>query len=110
MKFPASMVSEAGHTDPPPEPVPGLESTLLESNDPPTPEVAAGAPCVWCGHVQAEGALCDRCGMQRHRGARAHTAPAQGDDGETLVVCGECGLPTPPPRCRGCGARVSGPE
>lgn len=99
-------VAAAGHSDPMPEPVPGLEPTAVVAPGTPTPALAPDAPCVWCGHVQRAGRLCDRCGMQRHRGEspgnRAQDADAEAEGN----VCPECGSTGQSGRCHNCGARV----
>ena len=102
--FPPDVVHTAGHADPPPEPVPGLELTAVVAPALPTPALAPNAPCVWCGHVQGEGRICDRCGMQRHRGERLGTPAAATDD--DTPGCPECGHPSAGSRCRNCGARL----
>ncbi|RMG21585.1 MAG: hypothetical protein D6729_00450 [Deltaproteobacteria bacterium] len=108
--FSLSVVRAAGHAVEA-APLEGLEPTRYETPGAPVAPVADDAPCVWCRHVQKGGKFCERCGMERHRGrARSdeqvpgHLLP------EGWARCGECGLPTPPPRCRGCGARVAWPD
>lgn len=103
--FPASQVREAGHAPPEVEPVPGLEPTRVDTPPTAPAPLAADAPCVWCGHVQSAGRLCDRCGMQRHRGAGpgggAAAAEAEGPS------CPECGLlVTRGSVCPNCGIRL----
>ncbi|MDF1565220.1 MAG: hypothetical protein P1V51_19440 [Deltaproteobacteria bacterium] len=117
MPFPKAEVASQGHVDAPVAMIEGLETTAVAAPDP-TPATAAlteSSPCVWCSHVQASGLICERCGMQRHRGRRVtKDANENGipDHLEEIVVpCSDCGLPgLAPGRCRGCGAKMRVPE
>ena len=68
--FPKGQVATLGHRDPPVVPMEGLETTAVVAPGAASvvPAVTANSPCVWCKHVQPSGLICDRCGMQRHRG------------------------------------------
>ncbi|HZN95251.1 MAG TPA: hypothetical protein VFB81_21215 [Myxococcales bacterium] len=78
-------------------------------------EVPWGAvKCRYCGHEQAEGRLCDRCGMRLPRfgpdGAAAPAAEAAAVDDGLRVRC-KCGSPARPgQRCVNCGEVVAFPE
>jgi hypothetical protein len=95
------------------QPLPELEQhraapVLLQQAPAPT----GGAVCRYCRNVQAQGLLCDRCGMRIARvgAAAAPTAPAA-RGGEPQVVRHGCGAPTPAGRpCTSCGVFVPFPE
>jgi hypothetical protein len=68
-------------------------------------------PCRYCRHVQAEGAVCDRCGMRLPRGADA--VPLVVGTGAEPVKrrCPTCGAPgLAGERCSECGREVPFPE
>lgn len=108
------------------EPVDGLEATRRDDAGPVTAEAVsdldrgregedgpgAATPvgprvCRYCKNEQADGALCDRCGMRLPPRAGPAGAPAQGDvDG--WVICQKCGTRARPGRaCGQCGIWVS---
>jgi hypothetical protein len=65
--------------------------------------------CRYCRHVQAEGLLCDGCGMRlpRVRVAAPATAKRRGADEGERVPCPSCHVPTRPGRpCVSCGTKV----
>lgn len=108
--FSKDLVGEHGHSDPPVAPMEGLETTAQEALAAVrVPALAVDAPCVWCKHRQVTGTICDKCGMQRHRGARP-AAPAE-VEGAEVVTCRDCATPGEPGgRCVGCGAKMPSPE
>ena len=109
--FPEDLVRESGHEDMPVEPIPGLETTRVSaSSSKSTRPVEVNAPCNWCGHRQKQGRVCERCGMQRHRGAKATAEEPDEEGDEPLLLCGECGFKTLPPRCINCGSGVKQPD
>lgn len=108
--FPEHLVEDAGHEDMPVEPMPGLETTrVAEPKAEATPPSEQPA-CNWCGHKQRSGRVCERCGMQRHRGRVPEPKVAVNDDGEPLGHCGECGFDSRPPRCVNCGSVIDMPD
>lgn len=71
--------------------------------------------CRYCRNVQAEGLVCDRCGMRlpRARPAAATGAKVTGIADEDLnwVPCQKCRTPTRPNKiCTVCGTRVKAAE
>jgi hypothetical protein len=66
--------------------------------------------CRYCRNVQAEGLLCDNCGMRLPRARVAATAVAgakrPGVDEDGWVACSTCHTPTRPGKtCSECGTR-----
>lgn len=80
--------------------------------------VRTGAPagpvtCRYCRHVQAAGALCDRCGMKLPTIIVVPGGPASGARGGVAVKtrCRTCGAPaTAGQRCGDCGREVPFPD
>ncbi len=112
MAFSPEIVGSQGHSDPPVVPMEGLENT---AQDAPAavriPALAVDAPCVWCKHRQVTGTICDKCGMQRHRGALADRGTGEKTGGEHLVACRDCAIPGEPGgRCVACGAKIPGSD
>ena len=64
--------------------------------------------CRYCRHVQAEGLLCDGCGMRLPRARMAAQAPVKGRVAEgERVPCPSCHTPSFPGRaCVACGTKV----
>jgi hypothetical protein len=80
-----------------------LDAGRFEERTQRTPAPAGAVSCRYCRHVQAEGLLCDRCGMRLPRAAIA--APE-----DRLRVLHECGVLTRAGRaCSSCGVYVPGP-
>lgn len=66
--------------------------------------------CRYCRNVQAEGMLCDNCGMRLPRARPAATAAAgakrPGGDADAWLPCPTCHTPTRPGKaCSECGTR-----
>jgi hypothetical protein len=59
--------------------------------------------CGFCGHEQASGKFCDRCGRQIVAALRR---TEKEDPQAQALRCGECGVPTTEPVCPGCGVPV----
>ncbi|NBD09360.1 MULTISPECIES: hypothetical protein [Corallococcus] len=65
--------------------------------------------CRYCRHVQAEGLMCDGCGMRlpRARVAAPVAAKGRGADAGERIPCPSCHVLTYPGRaCLACGTRV----
>jgi ribosomal protein L32 len=80
------------------ERIPDMEATREDFQRDTGGEVAANAPCVYCGHVQESGRTCDNCGRMRTR--VIVNAPAAAEVVEEVEIVD--GLE----RCRSCGGRV----
>lgn len=136
----APVLAELDHTrqqagpDLPPQVVQDMETTRaapvdkitveavpeLDTGRAPDDGVRTAAPtgavmCRYCRNVQAEGMVCDRCGMRlpRARPAAATGAKVTGISAEDLnwIPCQKCRTPTRPNKiCQICGSRVKGAE
>jgi ribosomal protein L32 len=131
----APTIPELDHTrqqagpDLPPQAVPDMETTRAAPIDKVTVEVVpeldtgraaddgvrTAAPtgaviCRYCRNVQAEGLVCDRCGMRLPRARMAPAATAKGGvsaEDLTWLPCQKCRTPTRPNKiCTVCGTRV----
>ncbi|MBI3183810.1 MAG: hypothetical protein HYZ28_16860 [Myxococcales bacterium] len=91
------------------EQVDGLDRAREPAEERSAPPPADGpVTCRYCRNVQAEGAMCDRCGMRLPRAA-ALPAPAPGV--EEVTRCRKCGSPAlADQRCPECGQPVPMPE
>lgn len=85
------------------------EDRVLD-NGPKTAAPTGAVKCRYCGHLQATGNLCERCGVRLPKvaaapaGAAAKAVPAE------WVRCRACGAPAQPgARCRECGKDTAGP-
>ncbi len=62
--------------------------------------------CRYCRNVQADGMMCEKCGMRLPRAA-APVAKKTGPAADGLVDCGSCGVRSlPGRRCASCGVAV----
>jgi len=116
--------------DLPPQQVPDMETTRaapvdkvsvevvpeLDTGRAPDDGVRTAAPtgavvCRYCRNVQAEGVVCDRCGMRlpkvRPTQAEANAKAGGVDEEAPWVACKKCRTPTRPNKiCSVCGTRA----
>lgn len=87
------------------EAVPDLDRGR-EKDDGERTQVSDQITCRYCRNVQAQGALCDKCGMRLPKLAGAASGKGAAADGVALVVCG-CGAKAIlGRRCGSCGAKT----
>jgi ribosomal protein L32 len=80
-----------------------LDQTRYVDTDARTAVPTGAVTCRYCKNVQAQGAICDRCGMKLPK----VSATPQAASAEGQVTCTDCGTPGAPGRpCRACGARI----
>ncbi len=65
--------------------------------------------CRYCGQAQENARLCQKCGRALPLWT-AKEVSSTFSDTVPLITCGNCGVPTPPGRCRDCGAVNSYPD
>ncbi len=107
--FPEHLVAEVGQEALPVEPMPGLETTAVAPPEDTRAATGLDSRCNWCGHEQEGGRVCERCGRQRKR-SDVPVPKSEEEEEEGLLVCGECGFKSPPPRCFNCGSMVKAPD
>ncbi len=87
----------------------GMEE-LESGREPPSHDrtpPSASVTCRYCRNVQAEGLLCERCGMRLPWRAKAAPAPSI-LDADLLVRCLRCGVRTyQRERCASCGSELT---
>jgi ribosomal protein L32 len=93
------------------ETVPELDTGRAPDDGVRTAAPTGAVMCRYCRNVQAEGMVCDRCGMRlpRTRPAAATGAKVTGISAEDLnwIPCQKCRTPTRPNKiCTVCGTRV----
>jgi methionyl-tRNA synthetase len=93
-------------------PMDEIELGRTEDNGPKTPEPTGEVVCRYCRHVQAEGLLCEACGMRLPRAPRAPAPSARpGIDDEIWGTCPKCGSRAMVGRrCGECGVVMQMPE
>ncbi len=89
-----------------------MDATRFEDAEPKTAAPVGAVTCRYCRNVQAEGLLCDKCGMRLPRVAAAPAALKLGGlDAQGLMKCTACGVQTlPDRRCGACGVFAATPE
>jgi hypothetical protein len=97
------------------ETVPELDTGRAPDDGVRTAAPTGAVTCRYCRNVQAEGAVCDRCGMRlpKIRPTAATGAKVTGIAAEDLnwVPCQKCRTPTRPNKiCTVCGTRVKAAE
>ncbi len=92
--------AERDSSDPPGQPVPGLEPATEPFEKTVGPEALTPTVCPYCGYRQSSGRVCDYCGRVRSR-----VLPGIGGDGEAVtVMCAACGARVlPGALCSDCG-------
>ncbi|WP_224249917.1 class I tRNA ligase family protein [Hyalangium gracile] len=95
------------------EAVPELDTGRAADDGVRTAAPSGAAVCRYCRNVQAEGMVCDRCGMRLPRVKPAAGAAPAGAKGAanaedvTWLPCQKCRTPTRPNKiCTVCGTRV----
>lgn len=114
--LPAQLVQDLEHTRAAPidkvsvEALPDLDTGRAADDGVRTAAPTGAVVCRYCRNVQAEGLVCDRCGMRlpRARPTQAAATPGGAVDGEApWIPCQKCRTPTRPNKlCTVCGTRV----
>ena len=94
----------------PVETVPELDTGRAQDDGVRTAAPVGAVVCRYCRNVQAQGLLCDNCGMRLPRARVAATAVATakrpGGDDEAWAACSSCHTPVRPGKvCSECGTR-----
>ncbi|MBN1210703.1 MAG: hypothetical protein JXB05_37995 [Myxococcaceae bacterium] len=96
------------------EAVPEMDTGRAADDGVRTAAPTGAVVCRYCRNVQAEGLVCDRCGMRLPRARLAPTATAKGGvnaEDLTWLPCQKCRTPTRPNKiCTVCGTRVVADE
>jgi hypothetical protein len=105
-----SVVPELEHTTQPKAPnapvamLAELDTGRFVDSAPKTAAPGAQVTCRYCRNVQAQGAICERCGMRLPRGGFSE---AGAGSSAGTITCTDCGTEGTPGRlCRACGARL----
>ncbi|MDY7231690.1 hypothetical protein [Hyalangium rubrum] len=91
------------------EAVPELDTGRAADDGVRTAAPSGAVVCRYCRNVQAEGLVCDRCGMRlpKLRVTQAAATPGAVDGDAPWIPCHKCRTPTRPNKiCSVCGTRV----
>lgn len=96
----------------PVQPLPELEAGRAPADGTRTAAPVGPVTCRYCRNVQAEGAVCERCGMRLPKLAAPVEARGPAPKGEAVWTrCRKCGAPAKGgERCGDCGHPVPMPE